>query len=415
MSEPVNSKLLAIEAHRSGQKNSLELIESALADHPSDGALLIAHAAQSALDREIDPFARLERTLDRSPDWVDGHKALVRLKSEFGATEPFAAIEAALKRLPDHPRLWMAYLNLLASADRHLDAADHAADLCNRIGEIPGLRLLEARFAGLGGDADRAGLILAGVPEGTPQLSYERARNAMRLSRLDSAVASIALALAETPDDIISWALAELCWRAAEDPKHAWLIPDDSLISAVELGIDAERIERISEVVEAFHRTSAAPLGQSVKGGTQTRGDLRWRKEPEILELFKAIDSALESFAKSLPRFGRDHPLSSLNGRGLEITSSWSVKLIHGGHHVSHLHDGGLVSSALHLVVPSNLPRGEGRLELGRPPTDIELPIEPIASFAPRAGRLILFPSFLYHGTTPFEAGKRLTVAFDAA
>ena len=33
----------------------------------------------------------------------------------------------------------------------------------------------------------------------------------------------------------------------------------------------------------------------------------------------------------------------------------------------------------------------------------------------PRPGRLVLFPSWMWHGTVPFGAGERLTVAFDVA
>jgi hypothetical protein len=43
------------------------------------------------------------------------------------------------------------------------------------------------------------------------------------------------------------------------------------------------------------------------------------------------------------------------------------------------------------------------------------LDLAPLKIVEPRAGGLILFPSYLYHGTRPFCAGERLTVAFDAA
>jgi hypothetical protein len=53
-------------------------------------------------------------------------------------------------------------------------------------------------------------------------------------------------------------------------------------------------------------------------------------------------------------------------------------------------------------------------LEIGRPPGDLAIKLEPIASFTPLPGHLVLFPSFLYHGTRPFGSGERLSVAFDA-
>jgi hypothetical protein len=31
----------------------------------------------------------------------------------------------------------------------------------------------------------------------------------------------------------------------------------------------------------------------------------------------------------------------------------------------------------------------------------------------PKPGRLVLFPSYFWHGTRPFAAGERLSVAFD--
>ncbi|MBK9588986.1 MAG: hypothetical protein IPO50_10640 [Sphingomonadales bacterium] len=31
----------------------------------------------------------------------------------------------------------------------------------------------------------------------------------------------------------------------------------------------------------------------------------------------------------------------------------------------------------------------------------------------PKPGRLVMFPSTMWHGTVPFDAGERLTVAFD--
>jgi len=41
-------------------------------------------------------------------------------------------------------------------------------------------------------------------------------------------------------------------------------------------------------------------------------------------------------------------------------------------------------------------------------------PVTARLAVQPRAGRLVLFPSYLWHGTVPFEdAAPRLTVAFD--
>ena len=41
--------------------------------------------------------------------------------------------------------------------------------------------------------------------------------------------------------------------------------------------------------------------------------------------------------------------------------------------------------------------------------------LDPLVTLEPKAGTLVLFPSYLYHGTRPFAAGERLSVAFDVS
>ena len=38
---------------------------------------------------------------------------------------------------------------------------------------------------------------------------------------------------------------------------------------------------------------------------------------------------------------------------------------------------------------------------------------EPCRKIEPKPGHLVLFPSWMWHGTVPFTQGERLTVAFD--
>lgn len=100
----------------------------------------------------------------------------------------------------------------------------------------------------------------------------------------------------------------------------------------------------------------------------------------------------------------------------MTIEGSWSVRLTSQGFHVNHVHPEGVLSSACYISLPPSLGAGDTRdgwLELGRPPEQLSLGLEPLASIEPRPGRLALFPSYLFHGTRPFADGERLTVAFD--
>ena len=86
------------------------------------------------------------------------------------------------------------------------------------------------------------------------------------------------------------------------------------------------------------------------------------------------------------------------------------------GRHVNHVHPAGWISSAFYVALPDEIDAEgpAGWLTLGEA-GELGLDLPPIRLVQPRPGRLVLFPSTLWHGTRPFEAGERLTVAFDVA
>ena len=54
-----------------------------------------------------------------------------------------------------------------------------------------------------------------------------------------------------------------------------------------------------------------------------------------------------------------------------------------------------------------------GWISFGSPPQVLGLDLPPYAQLEPKPGRLILFPSTMWHETLPFEDGERLVIAFD--
>jgi hypothetical protein len=124
----------------------------------------------------------------------------------------------------------------------------------------------------------------------------------------------------------------------------------------------------------------------------------------------------VDEYRRRLPSADPKHPLLRHRDRDLKIEGSWSVRLSSAGFHVPHFHFAGVLSSAFYVRVPV-LDRAtqEGWLELGRPPADLQMDLGPLTAIEPEPGSLALFPSHLYHGTRPFPAGERLSVAFDAS
>jgi hypothetical protein len=92
------------------------------------------------------------------------------------------------------------------------------------------------------------------------------------------------------------------------------------------------------------------------------------------------------------------------------------VRLRGAGFHANHVHPQGWISSAFYVRLPGrseNDSAEAGWLKIGEPPTDLAPDIGPTQMIEPRVGRLVLFPSWMWHGTVPFDNGERLTIAFD--
>jgi Putative 2OG-Fe(II) oxygenase len=142
---------------------------------------------------------------------------------------------------------------------------------------------------------------------------------------------------------------------------------------------------------------------------------LLWRLEPEARRLRLELEDALDSHWQQLPAEDSAHPLLKHRNRRPRLRGSWSVRLTGGGFHLSHMHPHGLLSSASYWALPDSDPTDPqaGILELGRPPKELGLDLEPLAILEPKPGHLALFPSTLMHGTRPFPKGERLTLAFD--
>ena len=127
------------------------------------------------------------------------------------------------------------------------------------------------------------------------------------------------------------------------------------------------------------------------------------------------IYAAVERYRKSLPPFDPGHPILKHRDKPFAFGGSWSVRLTGGGFHVQHMHPQGIVSAASYWAVPapSDADSRSGWLEIGGTPAYLALDLPPMLRVEPKVGRLVLFPSTLHHGTSPFPAGERMSVAFD--
>jgi len=87
-----------------------------------------------------------------------------------------------------------------------------------------------------------------------------------------------------------------------------------------------------------------------------------------------------------------------------------------GGFHADHVHPRGWLSGVCYLELPPEVDEGRaGWLRLGQPGIRTTPALGPDFFVKPKAGSLVLFPAYMWHGVVPFQSpSTRLTVAFDA-
>lgn len=168
----------------------------------------------------------------------------------------------------------------------------------------------------------------------------------------------------------------------------------------------------VVEIANGFHNIERQPLKQSVVSGTQTRFNIFNLDNGNIQELKRRIIRRVDIFLASLQRDDK-HPTLKFVGRPWKIHSAWSVRLEKGGNHKNHYHSNGWFSAVYYLDIPE-FNNDEGALTIGEPATELQLNLEKHESIAPKVGNLVIFPSYMWHGTTPFSSnGYRMTIAFD--
>lgn len=388
-------------------------LAAARAALPGDRDLLL-----DALDSAGDPatVAQVEAVLAADPGWHAGRRRLALFRrEEQGRDDWLAPHEAAAAARPRDAEAWRGLIGLHAAIDDFPAAAAAARRAAASTG-TPDFLASAFGFHAAAGELDEAAALLA-MPAVAARID-RLARAKYLLRRRDPAAAEAALApLCRDGAGPEVWALRGVAWQALGDPRWDWLNGREGLVAPLDLGLAGAERDAVVALLRRLHGDAALRLGQSVRGGTQTRGNLFARLEPELRGLRDAILVALETYRAGLPAADPAHPLLRHRDAAFRMTASWSVRLTRGGFHISHIHPKGVISSASYWVVP---PAGEddphaGWLELGRPPAYLGLDLPPIATIRPLPGRLVLFPSTLHHGTRHFTGGERITAAFDLA
>ena len=350
------------------------------------------------------------------PELLEAQAALAKLLPQVG--QRAAALEgyhAALQTAPASGPLWVAALEAAKAQGEWGQLLSWADAATARFGPDTMVTVFAATaLSALGRDAeafDRLSPAAQAEPDYTPAHTT-LAHLLIKLGEYAQADQAAGTATQQRPMDQSGWALLGVVLRLLNDEREHWLCDYERLVMPIDLGLPAELIA----AVEARHDTSAHPADQSVRGGTQTRGNLFHTADPVIQGFARDLAGAVETRLAALPS-DPTHPFHARNTPTVAFSGAWSVRLRSEGFHISHIHPEGWLSSALYLKLPPAVQAGggAGALAFGVPDAALGLDLPARRIVHPREGQLVLFPSYLWHGTTPFvDEAPRLTLAFDA-
>lgn len=371
-------------------------------------------------------IAAYRAALERDPGDLDSHRNLNALLWQQEQLEQYLrSYRDALQKDPAAVPLRLAYAMAL-----NQQAAFEEAErtLTEGLRHVPGSSELRSLFAytlegqGRWVEAMQWHAAVVEMPGALPDHRISYARALLACDRPDEALRQAELGAIQTPFNQRALAYLGLCWRMLGDERDQILNDYQQFVRLYDvplpagLGDAGEFNQRLGAVLDALHIDKQHPAEQTLRGGTQTHGDLFLRREPEIGALVAGLEQCIGDYIASLPRHS-SHPLLVRLSERFRFAASWSVRLRAGGYHTMHVHPLGWISSAYYVQVPPEVTgvqaRGGG-LKFGEP--DIDLGPQGAARrlVQPTVGRLVLFPSYMWHGTVPFvSAQSRMTVAFD--
>ncbi len=396
---------------------ALELFETAYALNASNPAYRRNRAAAFAAEGHMDAaVTQLEERLGVQPDWLDGHRLLANLRVTHGDPDPARSYRRAAQSAPTHLALRLAWFHLL-STGRQWDAARAVLDDGERLlGLRTALTLARAYVSSESGEAANDPHHFDALLDiRDPGLDLCQTRHWLRLGDPKRA-AAFAERNIGTSYETAFWPYLSLAWRQTGDERAEWLDRPAQFIRSYDLEFTRPELQKLADTLRSFHTARAPFLEQSVRGGTQTDGNLFLRHETAIQMAKEKAKSAVRNYVDLLPPPEQGHPLLAGRRDRLLFEGSWSVRLTSAGYHSCHTHARGWISSALYVALPEPKEMGTapaGWIEFGSAPHELGLKMKAYECLEPVAGRLILFPSTLWHLTLPFACGERLTLAFD--
>lgn len=161
---------------------------------------------------------------------------------------------------------------------------------------------------------------------------------------------------------------------------------------------------------------SYEPHGRATRLGRHT-GELLVEPKGPIGALEEMICAAVVDYSSALS-LDPSHPFLA-NPPSSWSLNIWAVVFEGQGYQVPHIHPSGWLSGVYYVTLPeaAEAPANDqaGWIEFGQPLLHHKVTVQPeLRTFQPEPGLMLLFPSYFFHRTLPFQADDmRISIAFD--
>jgi Flp pilus assembly protein TadD len=375
-------------------------------------------------------FAEAEQeylqAIAQEPRDIDAQRSLARLRYMQGDPKFARDIVAAAARFQDAVGLRLMFSEVLRQVGDLPSAESLLRDLLARQGAQPELQSALAgvlREAGRLKEAERLALDAAAERPFHPAIIENLVRVQLMLGRADESIPFIRTQRERLPHDQRWIAYEATASRVLGTALYTELYDYDQLVRCYDVECPtgwssmAELNEALEKTLTQRHQFATHPFDQSLRNGSQTARSLLADHDAAIRGILDAFAAPLADYAAQIAARGPSTLVAGGRGARPVIDKCWSVQLRREGFHVNHIHPEGWISSAYYIAVPDEVidpTLKSGWIKFGEPAMPVP-GCTPELQIQPRAGQLVLFPSYMWHGTNPIHGpSPRMTIAFDA-
>ncbi|MFK8050673.1 MAG: tetratricopeptide repeat protein [Halioglobus sp.] len=388
----------------------------------------VKHNLASALSgnrQEDEAVSLYQKIIEQSPQDASAHRYLNQILWTQGSDKFLQSYSLGKQARPDDLELRRSYAGQLMQAERFEEAEREIQSAIQMAPDNPALRLISAKIF----------KELKKFDDALTDLHHARKQNASNVSVMEAlgetllgvgdgagALKIFNKLLKSNGENLSWWALKADALRLTGSEEYHWLYDYERLffVRSIEPPSGYRNVDDFNEALladlEKFHTGKQHPLDRSLRLGTQTVGNIFDVPLETIQQLESAMSEQILDCIERLPE-DKSHPTLRNKSRLFDYIGSWSVRLRKEGFHANHNHPEGWFSGPYYVALPDIVKQEDnqqGYIRFGEPGYKA---LEPMSSghiVAPKEGSLVLFPSYMWHGTVPFESEQyRVSVSQD--